>query len=519
MFESFFGLSENPFNLTPDPKFLFLSKAHEEALSHLKYGIERRKGFVMISGEVGAGKTTICRALLASLPSTVRTALILNPSLSDIELLQTINQEFGINAAHASKKALLDELYEFLINVFVRGENAVLIIDECQNLSPDVLEQIRMLSNLETEKEKLLQIVLVGQPELVKLLSSPSMKQINDRIVLRYHIWPLSLTDTRNYIHHRLIVSGSHGNVLFTKPAFRRIYRYSEGIPRRINAVVERSMLICYLRSTKKVTAGIVDLAIKELEGNYSPRKFNPLILIPTACAAGILALGLFWPSLLTDLADRVRLWDKAAERQVVQPAQAVAIAPPKTQSSPIQSPAPDSRNISDRAIRDYSEAVEILGQLPEGIRGPDALNLHPHPDYLKHVPQPSIVSVEGGYLVLLKVDTSFVRVVGSSRAIVEIPVEEFKKIYKWNVILAYSRPLHPEAPYTLNMTGQEVLNIQEALVSMGLLSISPNGVFGVETAQAVEKFQEIFGLKRDGIAGPETATLLRSINKDKDVQ
>jgi len=514
MFEPFFGLSENPFNLTPDPKFLFLSKAHEEALSHLKYGIERRKGFVMISGEVGAGKTTICRALLASLPSTVRTALILNPALSDIELLQTINQDFGINAAHTSKKALLDELYEFLINVFIRGENAVLIIDECQNLSPDVLEQIRMLSNLETEKEKLLQIVLVGQPELVKLLSSPSMKQINDRIVLRYHIWPLSLPDTRNYIHHRLIVSGSHGSVLFTRPAFRRIYKYSEGIPRRINAVVERSMLICYLRSTKKITAGIVDLAIKELQGNYSPKKFNPMILLPTACAAGLLALGIFWPNLFTDLSGKVRLWDRTEERQVVQPARTVPVTMPKAQIGPIESPVATNRNIRDWVIRDYGEAVEILGQLPEGIRGPDALNLHPHPDYLKHLSQSSIVSVEGGYLVLLKADTSFVRVVGSNKAIVEIPLGEFKKIYKWNVILAYSKPLHPESPYTLNMSGQEVEKMQDALFGMGLLSISPNGVFGVETAQAVEKFQEIFGLKRDGIAGPETAMLLRSINK-----
>lgn len=515
MFEPFFGLSENPFNLTPDPKFLFLSKAHEEALSHLKYGIERRKGFVMISGEVGAGKTTICRALLASLPSSVRTALILNPALSDIELLQTINQEFGINETHTSKKALLDELYEFLINVFIRGENAVLIIDECQNLSPDVLEQIRMLSNLETEKEKLLQIVLVGQPELVKLLSSPSMKQINDRIVLRYHIWPLSLPDTRNYIHHRLIVSGSHGSVLFTRPAFRRIYKYSEGIPRRINAVVERSMLICYLRSTKKITAGIVDLAIKELQGNYSSRKFNPLILIPTACAVGLLALGIFRPDLFADLSGRVMLRDRTDERQAVQAARTAAVTPPKAQIRSIAHPAAaPGRNISDWIIRDYSESVEILGQLPEGIQGPDALNLHPHPDYLKHLTQPSIVSVEGGYLVLLKADTSFVRVVGSNKAIVELPMEEFKGIYKWNVILAYSKPLHPEAPYTLNMTGQEVQKMQDALAGMGLLSISPNGVFGVETAQAVEKFQEIFGLKRDGIAGPETAVLLRSINK-----
>jgi general secretion pathway protein A len=170
MFESFFGLSENPFNLTPDPKSLGLSQVQQEAGYHLQYGIEQRKGFVLITGEIGAGKTTICRSLLAMLPRKTRTALVLNPSLSAVELLQTINQDFGIDAGSTSKKELLDKLYEFLIKVFVDGENAVLIIDECQNLSPEVLEQIRMLSNLETEKEKLLQILLIGQPQLAKML-------------------------------------------------------------------------------------------------------------------------------------------------------------------------------------------------------------------------------------------------------------------------------------------------------------------------------------------------------------
>ena len=324
MFEHFFGLSENPFNVTPDPKFLFLSKAHEEALSHLQYGIQHRKGFVMITGEVGAGKTTICRSLLGSLPKTVRTALVLNPALSDVELLQTINQDFGINADHTSKKALLDALYEFLINVFIGGENAVLIIDECQNLSADVLEQIRMLSNLETEKEKLLQIVLVGQPELVKLLASPSMKQINDRIVLRYHIWPLNLSDTRSYINHRLIVSGSHGDITFTPGAFRRIYRYSDGVPRKINAVSERSMLIAYLRSSRRITARIISLAVKELRGNYIERRkfLKPALIAPALSALAVVAVGILWPHIFTDLSIMMERWVVAVDRQAVQSAE-----------------------------------------------------------------------------------------------------------------------------------------------------------------------------------------------------
>jgi general secretion pathway protein A len=515
MFEHFFGLSENPFNLTPDPKFLFLSKAHEEALSHLKYGIERRKGFVMISGEVGAGKTTICRALLGSLPKTVRTALVLNPSLSDIELLQTINQDFGINSTHTSKKALLDELYEFLINVFIQGENAVLIIDECQNLSPDVLEQIRMLSNLETEKEKLLQIILVGQPELVKILASPSMKQINDRIVLRYHIYPLKLADTRSYINHRLIVSGSRGDIVFTKAAFRRIYRYSGGIPRRINAVVERSMLICYLSSNRKITSGVVSLAAKELQGNYSiQKKWRPVTLLPAVTLAVVLVVGITLLTFYSDLPGKAGTWSKTVERLNVQPVRSVAAPLPKIQQAPIENSMTVKRDSRDWIIRDYTEAMEVLGQLPDGIKGPDALNLHPHPDYLKHLPQPSIVSAEGGYLVLLKAEAGFVRVVGANKAIVEIPMEEFKKLYKWNVVMAYAKPIHPEPEYTLNMTGDAVMKIQDVLVRIGLLSIAPNGVFGVETAQAIEKFQENFGLKRDGIAGPETVMLIRTIDK-----
>ena len=515
MFEHFFGLSENPFNVTPDPKFLFLSKAHEEALSHLQYGIQHRKGFVMITGEVGAGKTTICRSLLGSLPKTVRTALVLNPALSDVELLQTINQDFGINSDYTSKKALLDALYEFLINVFIGGENAVLIIDECQNLSADVLEQIRMLSNLETEKEKLLQIVLVGQPELVKLLASPSMKQINDRIVLRYHIWPLNLSDTRSYINHRLIVSGSHGDINFTPGAFRRIYRYSEGVPRKINAVCERSMLIAYLRSSRRITARIISLAVKELRGNYTERrKLKPIIIAPALSALAVVAVGILWPTIFTDLSKMVERWVVAVDRQAVQSAESAVVTPPAPEKGTATDLRVSRRDSRDWIIADYSETLDILSQVPDGISGPDALNLHPEPDYLKYLPLPCVVSVDGGYLVLLKADAGFVQVVGRNKAVIEIPIDEFRSLYKWNVMIAYVKPLQPETVYSLDMTGEEVMRIQAVLSRLELLSIDPDGVYGVETAQGIEKFQEIFGLKRDGIAGPETMVLLHNIEK-----
>lgn len=511
MFEQYFGLSENPFNVTPDPKFLFLSKAHEEALSYLRYGIDQRKGFIMITGEVGAGKTTICRALLGSLAKTVRTALVLNPMLSDIELLQTINQDFGLDASPSSKKALLDKLYEFLINAFVAGENAVLIIDECQILSVDVLEQIRMLSNLETEKEKLLQIVLVGQPELVKVLASPNMKQLDDRIVLRYHIWPLSLRDTKSYINHRLIISGSHGDITFTALAFRLIYRHSRGIPRRINSVAERSLLIAYLKATKRITSRIVLGAIQELQGNYSRSKIRPALIVPVLSALAVLMAVIVWPGVFSHRFEVPGTKASAKDQKIVASVQGASVTPQAPQDVPAKGYVPPRHDSKDWIMPDYNAALDILSQLPDGLAGPDALNLHPQPDYLKYLPSSAIVSMDGGYLIMLKAEASFVRVVGKNRAVIEIPFDEFKGLYRWNVMVPYAKPLH-ETIYSLNMTGDEVEKIQKVLFSLSMLAIIPDGVYGVETVQGVEKFQEVFGLKRDGVTGPETLVLLRNI-------
>ena len=514
MFEQYFGLSENPFNVTPDPKFLFLSKAHEEALSYLRYGIDQRKGFIMITGEVGAGKTTICRALLGSLPKTVRTALVLNPALSDIELLQTINQDFGLDASPSSKKALLDELYEFLINVFVAGENAVLIIDECQILSVDVLEQIRMLSNLETEKEKLLQIVLVGQPELVKVLASPNMKQLDDRIVLRYHIWPLSLRDTKSYINHRLIISGAHGDISFTALAFRLIYRHSRGIPRRINSVAERSLLIAYLKATKRITSRIVLGAIRELQGNYSRPNIRQKIIVPVLISALVVLTAIIvWPGVFSHRFEMPGTKVSVKDQKTAAPVQEASVTPQASGNVPAKDHVQPRRDSKDWIMPDYNAAFDILSQLPDGLAGPDALNLHPQPDYLKYLPSSAIVSMDGGYLVMLKAEASFVRVVGKNKAVIEIPLDEFKNLYRWNVMVPYAKPLH-ETVYSLNMTGNEIEKIQKVLFSLSMLAIMPDGVYGVETVQGVEKFQEVFGLKRDGVTGPETLVLLRNIGQ-----
>lgn len=279
MYESFFTLSEKPFNLTPDPKFLFLGKSHQEAFNLLNYGIQRREGFAAITGEVGIGKTTICRALVDNLTSRTRTALVLNPLLSETELLETILQEFGVIPqskqlkGDVSKKVLIDILNEFLLKLLSKGETSVLLIDEAQNLSLSVLEQLRILSNLETEKEKLLNIVLIGQPELRQKLDSGVLRQLNQRISIRYNLQPFSPDETEAYVYHRLRVAGSRGGIVFTKKAIERIFRYSNGIPRVINLICDRSLLSGYISQSFSIDHRMVEDGVAALEGQEDKAK------------------------------------------------------------------------------------------------------------------------------------------------------------------------------------------------------------------------------------------------------
>ena len=271
MYASFFGLKENPFNLSPDPRYLFLSERHREALNHLIYGITERKGFIVLTGGIGTGKTTLCRSLLAGLDGSVESALVFNAAMTELELIETINQEFHIpvNTSENSKKRCLDALNGFLLQSYGEGRNVVLLIDEAQNLSHGMLEQLRLISNLETEREKLIQMVLIGQPELQKMLLSPSLKQLSERITVRYHLDPLSGDDVEHYIRHRLAVAGGEDRVSFSRPACRLVYRHSQGIPRRINAICDRAMLIAYTRDTGGIDRHIVREAVRDIGPAY----------------------------------------------------------------------------------------------------------------------------------------------------------------------------------------------------------------------------------------------------------
>jgi general secretion pathway protein A len=267
MYNEFYGLREYPFNMTPDPQFLFLSRNHRVALDVLLFGIRERKGFVAITGEVGAGKTTLCRALLNSLdPATIKTALILNPMLSDSQILRVICDEFRLQPAKTTKKDLYDAINAFLLRELAANHNVALIVDEAQNLKPSVLEQIRLLSNLETEKEKLLQIVLVGQPELGELLARENLRQLKQRIALRHHVAPLASEEVGEYIHHRLQVAGGDGRVQWTPDAQTLIYEYSRGVPRLINVLCDKALLAGYVAEAFVIDASMIQRAIDDTE-------------------------------------------------------------------------------------------------------------------------------------------------------------------------------------------------------------------------------------------------------------
>ena len=284
MYIDFHGFREKPFNLTPDPRFLFLSKSHREAFAHLLYGIDNRVGFISLTGEVGSGKTTVLRALLSQLDSDrYRTALIFNPCLSAPELLQHINREFGISTGPSSSSSLLDALNLFLLQQNAEGRTVVLVIDEAQDLEGSVLEQIRLISNLETDKEKLIQIVLSGQPEFIQILEKEEMRQLGQRITVRYHLQPMDLQDTVSYINHRLVAAGGKGGDIFSGSSMRRIYRYSRGLPRLINAACDRALLTGYTRDMTKISSRVAEEAIKDIRRNpASSERKRRLILIPT---------------------------------------------------------------------------------------------------------------------------------------------------------------------------------------------------------------------------------------------
>lgn len=287
MYTKYFGFNEKPFTLTPNPRFIFLSKNHKEAFAHLLYGINNHYGFIELTGEIGTGKTTVLRTLLGQLQeSNYRTALIFSPCVTGVELLHCINSEFGIDCTSQHSNELLAALNRFLLTESAQGRTVVLVIDEAQNLQPDVLEQIRLISNLETENDKLIQIILAGQPELENLLERPDLRQLNQRIAVRYKLRPMSMIETQLYIRQRMEIAGETGGVNFTATAVRLIYHASQGVPRMINIVCDRSLLVAYGNEKRAVSAVTVIQAMYEVLNRTAVRK-----LLVTVCLVAICLL------------------------------------------------------------------------------------------------------------------------------------------------------------------------------------------------------------------------------------
>jgi general secretion pathway protein A len=327
MYCEFFDFKESPFTITPNPRFIFFSKNHREAFAHLFYGVTNRVGFIELTGEVGSGKTTVIRTLLNQLgEESYRTALILNPCLSGLELMRSINREFGVPHEGLNSSELLHELNSFLLHENAGGRTVVLVIDEAQNLQPQVLEQVRLISNLETETDKLIQIILAGQPELGTLLERTDLRQLSQRIAVRYHLRPMDFADTRSYIDHRLAIAGGRVALQFTPGALKTIYRFSGGLPRLINIVCDRSLLVAYGDGRREISRRMAATAIREIRRERAAgtpvRWLGPAML-------GIFVLCLACGSYLF-LRDRTGIADppRAEQRRSLQTASAGPTAP-----------------------------------------------------------------------------------------------------------------------------------------------------------------------------------------------
>ncbi|MCG6916818.1 MAG: AAA family ATPase [Deltaproteobacteria bacterium] len=424
MYLEFFGLREKPFGLTPDPKFLFFSEKHREALDHLLYGIHQKEGFVLISGDTGTGKTTLCRALLERLdPHEVKTSLVLNPLLNEKELLKAILEDFGLPATGTTKKELLDVLNRFLLKTLTAGGTAVLIIDEAQHLSTECLEQVRLLSNLETHKEKLIQIILVGSEELPAKLEAFELRHLQQRISLRYHLRPLDRRETRSYLQHRLNMARAAGSTSFDKGAYREIYRFSKGVPRLINIIAERSLLAAYLGGSRKVRLSHVVDGRQSLNGRFPRSRPRSILRLghswkgaSVALSVLVIAVALvFVPTMREMLKNYVNrgFTEKSfaplnysrqfVRAEIPQPKPAVMRSPVRTEKRNVTSPLrPDRDSSVERSTDEVnSQARQVREEVGEAqktaglAKGDTRLSKERFPQYLLKPPYVYTVQVE----------------------------------------------------------------------------------------------------------------------------
>jgi len=479
----------------------------------LLYGINERKGFIAITGGIGTGKTTLCRALLSHLEGSTKSALIFNAFISDMELLETINQEFDVrmDPVARSKKDHIDALNQFLLKTFSLGGNAVLLIDEAQNLSHTVLEQIRMLSNLETEKEKLIQIVLVGQHELKELLTAPSLKQLNERIMVRYDLKPLHSKDVQGYVEHRLVVAGGRGDLRFTKGAFKSIYSYSQGNPRRINAVCDRALLIAYAREKYTISKGMVKKSIKEIQGDitvklqatgWSWRRITSftMLLLLLIMAAGFAGWSFRKPVLGLFPGEKKITEVKSTSRSLEHKKEAATLfLDERTSLASLFSLFNVKRNGEN-----YDISNDYLGLVSFTI-DPEYYVMFKKP-FRVHLSDSTSLPFSRYLLIREIISDGAIAVDARGR---ERSVTRDFILRHWGQKVSW---VYPYKSKNINlvkgMSVPDVLIVQRILNEIGYL-VEPTGIYDESTFHEVIRFQKVFGLMADGIVGRRTRALL----------
>jgi general secretion pathway protein A len=369
MYAGYFGLQQTPFSIAPDPRYLLMSERHREALALLLYGVQGGGGFVLLTGEIGAGKTTVCRCFLEQIPENCRVAYIFNPKLTVGDLLKTICHEFQLEVRHegigpATIKDYLDPLNEYLLHSHAAGQRNVLIIDEAQNLTPHVLEQLRLLTNLETNERKLLQIVLIGQPELRAVLAQPELEQLAQRVIARFHLGALSETETRQYVRHRMEVAGLKGPLPFSAEALARVHAITRGVPRRINLLCDRALLGAYATDSRQIGPAMVDKAASEVFDMPATRSVPPPVKALASRSWQTLALGALGGAVLAAGVAAV-LWQQRAPSQTPAPHPSSPTASPTTGPAPVApTPAP-AQPLSTAAVEAPADPLHASAPAP----------------------------------------------------------------------------------------------------------------------------------------------------------
>lgn len=556
MYLDYFGLERDPFTISPDPAFLYPSPQHRQALAHLKYGLDREGGFILLTGEVGTGKTTLTRLLLEQLPGNIRVAYILNAKLNSEDVLASICQELGLKyTPGCSIKSLTDIIYKDLLAAHSQGKKTLLVIEEAQNLDPDVLETLRLLTNLETNTTKLLHILLVGQPELLDLLARNDLRQLNQRVVSRFHIEPLDLQETGNYLAHRLRRAGCKKNV-FDGAAVKQMHKLSDGIPRMLNLLAERALLGGYATTATSITAQIVSTASHEVLGktqsSSNERKTASSRWLPVAIAiaALLITFGVFFfkaekVDLIPEEASAVIPVVEQAfvEESYVEPlpkrepvdsktalvsAAVETIDVPAALAAPVsEQPAAVTRNSYEQLLNLWSidEVVSNQTNLCQ-IAKDNGLACQVDKDLdikdLSDTNRPGLISLPGDedskYLYMLSdLDSSEVILVNSSRSI-SMPLTEFEQqwdgglVYIWKPPVGYTGLLYPGVKNT-----EMVSWVQQQLEAVfdDYEYIIGGGIYSEPIASSVAKFQAEQGLTADGLLGPRTIMRFMDQNED----